>query len=103
MQRERENSESLKRRKKSVTQENSHKDISGFVQRNLADHEEGLITYSTLTQWKAAPREGQERAREKVLPTESQQILGGGKDRPRPPAHQETSKGPGQGLGNLYA
>ena len=38
---------------------------------------EGLVTYSTLTQGKAVPREGQERAREKVLPTESQQILGG--------------------------
>ena len=28
--------------------------------------------------------------------------LGRGKDHPRPPAHQETSQGPGQGLGNLY-
>ena len=40
---------SLKRRKNSVTQEDSHKEISGFVQGNLADHEERLITYSTLT------------------------------------------------------
>ena len=84
MQRERENSKSLKRRKKSVTQENSHKEISGFVQRNLADHEEGLITYSTFTQGKAAPSGGQERAQEKVLPTESQQILGGERTIPGP-------------------
>ena len=36
----------------------------------------GLMTYSTITQGEAAPREGQERAQEKELPTESQQILG---------------------------
>ena len=94
MQRERENSESLKRRKKSVTQENSHKDISGFFQRNLADHEEGLITYSTLTQWKAAPREGgtREGTRESA-PYRVTADPGRGKDHPRPPAHQEMSHG----------
>ena len=36
---------------------------------------EGLMTYSTLTQGDAALREEQERAREKELPTESQQLL----------------------------
>ena len=35
----------------------------------------GLMTYSTLTQGDAALREEQERAREKELPTESQQLL----------------------------
>ena len=57
------NSKGLKRRKNSVTQEDSHKEISGFVQGNPADHEERLI-HSTLTQWKAAPgrdRRGHER------------------------------------------
>ena len=45
---------------------------------------EGYVTCSTLTQGKAAPREGQERAREKGLPTESQQLLGGQRTVPDP-------------------
>ena len=63
---------------------------------------EGLVTYSTLTQGKAVPREGQERAREKVLPTESQQILGGERPSQAPSTSGNESQGPGQGLGNLY-
>ena len=77
-------SKSLKRRINSVTEEDSYKEISRFVQRNPAYREEGLVTHSTLTQGKAAPREGQERAREKGLPTESQQLLGGERTIPGP-------------------
>ena len=58
---------------------------------------EGLVTYSTLTQGKAVPREGQERAREKVLPTESQQILGG--ERTIPGSQHIRKSVPGTGAG----
>ena len=75
--------------------------MSGFVQRNPADHEEGLVTHSTLTQGKAAPgrdRRGHgERAPYRVTADPRRAT-----DCPRPPAHQETSQGPRQGLGNLY-
>ena len=53
---------------------------------------EGVVTYSTLTQGKAAPREGgtgegtRESAHYRVTADP-----GRGKDHPRPPAHQEMS------------
>ena len=84
-----------------MTQEDSHKEISGFVQGNLADHEERLITYSTLTQWKAAP-ERDRRGHERKCSLQSHSRSWEGKGPSQAPAHQETSKGPGQGLGNLY-
>ena len=53
---------------------------------------EQLVTYSTLTQWKAAPREGGtgESMRESA-PYRVTADPGRGKDHPRPPAHQEMS------------
>ena len=98
---QRQNSKGVKRRKSSVTQEDSHKEMSRFVQRNPADHEEGLVTFSTLTQGKAAPGRGR-RGHGERAPYRVTAAPGRGKDRPRPPAHQETSQGPRQGLGNLY-
>ena len=98
---QRQNSKGVKRRKSSVTQEDSHKEMSGFVQRNPADHEEGLVTHSTLTQGKAAPGRDR-RGHGERSPYRVTAAPGRGKDCPRPPAHQETSQGRGQGLGNLY-
>ena len=51
-----------------------------------------MITNSTLTQWKAAPREGGtgEGTRESA-PYRVTADPGRGKDHPRPPAHQEMS------------
>ena len=83
-------SKSLKRRINSVTEEDSHKDISGFVQRNPADHEEGLVTHSTLTQGKAAPGRDR-RGHGERAPYRVTADPGRAKDHPRPPAHQEMS------------
>ena len=83
-------SKSLKRRINSVTEEDSHKDISGFVQRNPADHEEGLVTLSTLTQGKAAPGRDR-RGHGERAPYRVTADPGRAKDHPRPPAHQEMS------------
>ena len=75
--------------------------MSRFVQRNPADHEEGLVTFSTLTQGKAAPGRGR-RGHGERAPYRVTAAPGRGKDHPRPPAHQEMSQGLGQGLRNLY-
>ena len=87
---QRQNSKGVKRRKSSVTQEDSHKEMSRFVQRNPADHEEGLVTFSTLTQGKAAPGRGR-RGHGERSPYRVTAAPGRGKDCPRPPAHQEMS------------
>ena len=87
---QRQNSKGVKRRKSSVTQEDSHKEMSRFVQRNPADHEEGLVTFSTLTQGKAAPGRDR-RGHEERAPYRVTADPGRGKDHPRPPAHQEMS------------
>ena len=67
------------------------KEIGIFVQRNLADHEEGLITYSTLTQGKAAPRRGTGDGMGESAPYRVTADPGRGKDHPRLPAHQKMS------------
>ena len=87
---QRQNSKGVKRRKSSVTQEDSHKEMSGFVQRNPADHEEGLVTFSTLTQGKAAPGRAR-RGHGERAPYRVTAAPGRGQDSPRPPAHQEMS------------
>ena len=87
---QRQNSKGVKRRKSSVTQEDSHKEMSRFVQRNPADHEEGLVTFSTLTQGKAAPGRDR-RGHGERSPYRVTAAPGRGKDCPRPPAHQEMS------------
>ena len=74
---------------------------SAYLSKETLQTTTRLVTYSTLTQGKAVPREGQERAREKVLPTESQQILGGERPSQAPSTSGNESQGPGQGLGNL--
>ena len=84
------NSKGVKRRKSSVTQEDSHKEMSGFVQRNPADHEEGLVTHSTLTQGKAAPGRDR-RGHGERAPYRVTAAPGRGKDNSRPPAHPEMS------------
>ena len=89
---QRQNSKGVKRRKSSVTQEDSHKEMSRFVQRNPADHEEGLVTFSTLTQGKAAPGRDR-RGHGERAPYRVTAAPGRGKDHPRPPAHQEMSHG----------
>ena len=61
----------------------------------------GLMTYSNLTQGEAAPREGQERAREKELPTESQQILGRERTVPGPQHDRKRVTGTGAGTWEL--
>ena len=102
MQRERENSKSLKRRKKSVTQENSHKEISGFVQRNLADHDRRIGHILHPHSGESSSREGQERARRKgSLQSHSSSWEGKGPSQD-PSTSGNESQGPGQGLGNLY-
>ena len=75
--------------------------MSRFVQRNPADHEEGLVTHSTLTQGKAAPGRDR-RGHEERAPYRVTADPGRGKDHPRPPAHQEMSQTPGQRFGNSY-
>ena len=59
------------------------------------------MTYSNLTQGEAAPREGQERAREKELPTESQQILGRERTVPGPQHDRKRVTGTGAGTWEL--
>ena len=83
-------SKSLKRRINSVTEEDSYKEISRFVQRNPAYREEGLVTHSTLTQGKAAPGRDR-RGHGERAPYRVTAAPGRGKDSPRPPAHQEMS------------
>ena len=76
--------------------------MSGFVQRNPADHEEGLVTHSTLTQGKAAPgriRRGHER--KGSLQSHSRSWEGKGPSQ-APSTSGNESRGPGQGLVNLY-
>ena len=60
---------------------------------------EGLMTYSTLTQGGAPPREGQERAWEKELPKESQQLLGGERTIPGPQHDRKHHRDWGRDLG----
>ena len=93
MQRERENSESLKRRKKSVTQENSHKEISGFVQRNLADHNRTTGNILHPHSVESSPQGGTREGMRESAPYRVTADPGRGKDHPRPPAHQEMSHG----------
>ena len=62
---------------------------------------EGLMTYSTLTQGDAALREEQERAREKELPTESQQLLWGERTIPGPQHDRKWVTGTGAGTWEL--
>jgi len=92
MQRERENSKSLKRRKKSVTQENSHKEISGFVQRNLADHDRrsGNILHPHSGE-SSSQGVRDRRGHKRKCSLQSHSRSWRGEDHPRPPAHQEMS------------
>ena len=55
-----------------------------------------------LTQGKPAPGRNRRRHQTERAPYRVTADPGRGKDHPRPPAHQEMSRGPGQGLGNLY-
>ena len=100
MQRERENSESLKRRKKSVTQENSHKEISGFVQRNLADHDRRIGNILHPHSGESSSQGGTGEGTRESAPYRVIADPGRGKDHPRTPAYQEMSHGDqSRGLG----
>ena len=104
MQRERENSESLKRRKKSVTQENSHKEISGFVQRNLADHNRttgNILHPHSVESSSQGGRDKRGHERKCSLQSHSRSWEGKGPSQ-APSTSGNESQGPGQGLGNLY-
>ena len=95
-------SKSLKRRINSVTEEDSYKEISRFVQRNPAYREEGLVTHSTLTQGKAAPgRDRRGHERKGSLQSHSSSWEGKGPSQ-TPSTSGNVSRGPRQGLGNLY-
>ena len=99
---QRQNSKGVKRRKSSVTQEDSHKEMSRFVQRNPAYREEGLVTHSTLTQGKAAPgRDRRGHKRKGSLQSHSRSWEGKGPSQ-APSTSRNESQGLGQGLGNLY-
>ena len=76
--------------------------MSGFVQRNPADHEEGLVTHSTLTQGKAAPgRDRRGHKRKGSLQSHSRSWEGKGRSQ-APSTSGNESQGPEQGLANLY-
>ena len=104
MQRERENSESLKRRKKSVTQENSHKEISRFVQRNLADHDRRIGNILHPHSGENSSQGGRDkRGHERKCSLQSHSRSWEGKGPSQDPGISgNESWGPKQGLGNLY-
>ena len=77
--------------------------ISADLSKETLQTMTGLVKYSTLTQGKAAPRKrGTGEGTRESAPYRVTADPGRGRDHPRPPAHQETSQGLGQGLGNLY-
>ena len=84
MQRERENSKSLKSRKEFCHPEDSHKEISGYIKRNLADDDRRICNMLHSHSGESSSQGGTGEGTEKGLPTESQQLLGGERTVPGP-------------------
>ena len=100
MQRERENSKSLKSRKEFCHPEDSHKEISGYIKRNLADDDRRICNMLHSHSWESSSQGGTGEGMRERAPYRVTADPGRAKDRARPPAHQEMCHGDqGRGLG----